>query len=97
MLHDKALNKFTCTIYFVLLYCCCSNRVRLAATNALLNSLEFTKANFDVDVSIWSLFDNRKEFLGCEGPKMGVCCWRWQLLLQQCCPWYFSTAKQCHL
>jgi importin subunit beta-1 len=24
-----------------------SNRVRLAATNALLNSLEFTKSNFD--------------------------------------------------
>ena len=28
-----------------------SNHVRLAATNALLNSLEFTKANFQKDVS----------------------------------------------
>ena len=28
-----------------------SNHVRLAATNALLNSLEFTKANFDKEVS----------------------------------------------
>lgn len=27
-----------------------SNHVRLAATNALLNSLEFTKANFDQEV-----------------------------------------------
>lgn len=27
-----------------------SNNVKLAATNALLNSLEFTKANFDKDV-----------------------------------------------
>lgn len=27
-----------------------SNHVRLAATNALLNSLEFTKANFDKEV-----------------------------------------------
>jgi len=27
--------------------------VRLAATNALLNSLEFTKANFDVEVIIF--------------------------------------------
>jgi len=34
------------------LHCFCSNRVRLAATNALLNSLEFTRANFDVEVSI---------------------------------------------
>lgn len=29
-----------------------SNHVRLAATNALLNSLEFTKANFDKEVII---------------------------------------------
>lgn len=29
-----------------------SNRVRLAATNALLNSLEFTKSNFDTEVRI---------------------------------------------
>lgn len=28
-----------------------SNNVKLAATNALLNSLEFTKANFDKEVS----------------------------------------------
>jgi len=28
-----------------------SNRVRLAATNALLNSLEFTKTNFETEVS----------------------------------------------
>ena len=28
-----------------------SNHVRLAATNALLNSLEFTRANFEKDVS----------------------------------------------
>lgn len=27
-----------------------SNNVRLAATNALLNSLEFTKSNFDKEV-----------------------------------------------
>lgn len=30
-----------------------SDYVRLAATNALLNSLEFTKANFDVEVIIF--------------------------------------------
>ena len=30
--------------------CCYSNRVRLAATKALLNSLEFTKANFEKEV-----------------------------------------------
>lgn len=30
-----------------------SNHVRLAATNALLNSLEFTKANFEKEVSPW--------------------------------------------
>lgn len=29
-----------------------SNKVRLAATNALLNSLEFTKSNFDNEVMI---------------------------------------------
>lgn len=29
-----------------------SNNVKLAATNALLNSLEFTKANFDKEVSL---------------------------------------------
>lgn len=29
-----------------------SNNVKLAATNALLNSLEFTKANFDKEVSV---------------------------------------------
>lgn len=29
-----------------------SNHVRLAATTALLNSLEFTKANFDIEVSV---------------------------------------------
>jgi len=28
-----------------------SNNVKLAATNALLNSLEFTKANFDKEVT----------------------------------------------
>jgi importin subunit beta-1 len=28
-----------------------SNHVRLAATNALLNSLEFTRANFEKEVS----------------------------------------------
>ncbi|QQP57677.1 Uncharacterized protein FKW44_002747 [Caligus rogercresseyi] len=28
-----------------------SNHVRLAATNALFNSLEFTRANFDKEVS----------------------------------------------
>ena len=27
-----------------------SNHVRFAATNALLNSLEFTRANFDIEV-----------------------------------------------
>lgn len=30
-----------------------SNNVKLAATNALLNSLEFTKANFDKEVSAY--------------------------------------------
>ena len=30
-----------------------SNHVRLAATNALLNSLEFTRANFEKDVSTY--------------------------------------------
>ena len=30
-----------------------SNRVRLAATRALLNSLEFTKANFEKEVHIY--------------------------------------------
>lgn len=29
-----------------------SNNVKLAATNALLNSLEFTKANFDKEVCL---------------------------------------------
>lgn len=29
-----------------------SNNVKLAATNALLNSLEFTKANFDKEVLV---------------------------------------------
>lgn len=33
-----------------------SNNVKLAATNALLNSLEFTKANFDKEVLLTSLF-----------------------------------------
>jgi len=43
----------TCVAFVVsILHCFCSNRVRLAATNALLNSLEFTRANFDVEVSI---------------------------------------------
>lgn len=32
-----------------------SNNVKLAATNALLNSLEFTKANFDKEVSAFEL------------------------------------------
>ena len=32
-----------------------SNHVRLAATNALLNSLEFTRANFDKDVRFFML------------------------------------------
>jgi importin subunit beta-1 len=30
-----------------------SNNVKLAATNALLNSLEFTKANFDKEVGFF--------------------------------------------
>ena len=30
-----------------------SNHVRLAATNALFNSLEFTRANFEREVSEW--------------------------------------------
>lgn len=33
-----------------------SNRVRLAATNACLNSLEFTKSNFDNEVILGTLF-----------------------------------------
>jgi hypothetical protein len=32
-----------------------SNHVRLAATTALLNSLEFTRANFDKEVCIFDL------------------------------------------
>jgi importin subunit beta-1 len=32
-----------------------SNHVRLAATNALLNSLEFTRANFEKEVSSKSI------------------------------------------
>lgn len=31
-----------------------SNHVRLAATNALLNSLEFTRANFEKEVSVFT-------------------------------------------
>jgi hypothetical protein len=33
-----------------------SNHVRLAATNALLNSLEFTRANFEKEVSLHTFF-----------------------------------------
>lgn len=33
-----------------------SNRVRLAATNALLNSLEFTKSNFETEVRKYKRF-----------------------------------------
>lgn len=33
-----------------------SVHVRLAATNALLNSLEFTKKNFGMEVSEWDRF-----------------------------------------
>lgn len=32
-----------------------SNHVRLAATTALLNSLEFTRANFDKEVCIYGI------------------------------------------
>lgn len=42
-----------------------SNNVKLAATNALLNSLEFTKANFDKEVSLlW------QKGIGSEGKKL---------------------------
>lgn len=34
-----------------------SNHVRLAATTALLNSLEFTRANFDKEVCIFNTCD----------------------------------------
>lgn len=34
-----------------------SNHVRLAATNALLNSLEFTRANFEKEVKSCSSLD----------------------------------------
>lgn len=45
-----------------------SNNVKLAATNALLNSLEFTKANFDKEVS-----EGRRSF-GCKvSPESMVC------------------------
>ena len=37
-----------------------SDHVRLAATNALLNSLEFTRANFDKDVSTEKHFFAKK-------------------------------------
>lgn len=43
----KFLYKALLKIMVLSLY---SNHVRLAATNALLNSLEFTKANFDKEV-----------------------------------------------
>lgn len=43
----KFLYKALLKIIVLFLY---SNHVRLAATNALLNSLEFTKANFDKEV-----------------------------------------------
>jgi len=33
-----------------------SDRVRLAATNALLNSLEFTKTNFETEVTFSCLY-----------------------------------------
>lgn len=36
-----------------------SNNVKLAATNALLNSLEFTKANFDKEVGAGFLCRDR--------------------------------------
>ncbi|KAA0187419.1 Importin subunit beta-1 [Fasciolopsis buskii] len=38
-----------------------SDNVRLAATNALLNSLEFTKHNFDVDITVDAMKDNIPE------------------------------------
>ena len=42
-----------CDKSYIYFFSFCSNHVRNAATNALLNSLEFTKANFDKDVSIY--------------------------------------------
>lgn len=49
----KFLYKALLKIMVLSLY---SNHVRLAATNALLNSLEFTKANFDKEViKSWSV------------------------------------------
>lgn len=49
----KFLYKALLKIIVLFLY---SNHVRLAATNALLNSLEFTKANFDKEViRSWSV------------------------------------------
>lgn len=45
-----------------LTFFCSSNHVRLAATNALYNSLEFTKANFDKEVrKLW--YRRRKTIL----------------------------------
>jgi len=43
--HFETLTSLICIVYF-------SNNVRNAATNALLNSLEFTKGIFEKDVSI---------------------------------------------
>ena len=37
-----------------------SDHVRLAATNALLNSLEFTKANFDKEVRIVNSYSGKR-------------------------------------
>lgn len=42
-----------------------SNNVKLAATNALLNSLEFTKANFDKEVCVPIISSKTSWQLGC--------------------------------
>lgn len=47
-IHEALLKIMVLSLY--------SNHVRLAATNALLNSLEFTKANFDKEViKFWNV------------------------------------------
>ena len=51
-----------------------SDHVRLAATNALLNSLEFTKANFEKEVSqnVFLLSEELETILTMPGTKTPI-------------------------